>query len=404
MQNQTPESPDFLDQRGDVRRLNRVPLIITGVLVLLILIAITYTYQMRLAEIQARAAQTESTPSAATPSDVFREAPDGGFIPAKQVEPAAPPPVVPVTDAPDPDALMRERLRQEQERIITARTAAALQAAKAPTTITHKEVVSKTPPLASEPTVTTTSSNSLYAEALQRHLAEYGERDINRSSEKAAWLQDRAQESGVAHYLKGGREAPLSPYELKAGSVIPAIMIGGINSDLPGQIIGQVRENVYDTASGRYILIPQGAKLIGTYDNAITTGQERVLVAWTRIIYPDGSSVDLGKMPGADSAGYAGLHDKVDNHFWKAFGNALMMSVFSAGVQISQGGGGNNMYGLNTQQTIAAGLGQQLGQLGQELARRNAQIQPTIEIRPGMHFTVMVTTDVIISPWRGKNS
>ncbi len=93
---------------------------------------------------------------------------------------------------------------------------------------------------------------------------------------------------------------PISPYELKAGTVIPAIMVGGINSDLPGQILGQVRENVYDTATGRHILIPQGSKLVGTYDNAITTGQERVLVAWTRIIYPDSSSIDLGKMPGAE--------------------------------------------------------------------------------------------------------
>jgi len=90
-------------------------------------------------------------------------------------------------------------------------------------------------------------------------------------------------------------------------------MIGGVSSDLPGQILGQVSENVYDTATGRYILIPQGAKLVGTYDNAVTTGQERVLIAWTRIIYPDASSLDLGKMPGADEGGFAGFHDPVDS-------------------------------------------------------------------------------------------
>jgi type IV secretion system protein VirB10 len=126
-----------------------------------------------------------------------------------------------------------------------------------------------------------------------------------------------------------------------------------------------------------------------------------VLVAWTRIIYPDASSIDLGKMPGADQSGFAGFKDKVDNHFWQMFGSALLMSVFSAGVQISQGGGGSGDDGLSAQQTIAAGLGQQLGQLGQELARRNARIQPTLEIRPGYRFTVMVTKDMVVRrPWR----
>jgi type IV secretion system protein VirB10 len=227
-----------------------------------------------------------------------------------------------------------------------------------------------------------------------------GENDINRAAEKQAFLSGRAQQTRDANTLPGVREAPVSPYEIKAGTVIPAVMVGGASSDLPGQIIGQVTANIYDTATGRFILIPQGSKLIGTYDNAITTGQERMLVAWTRIIFPDASSVDLGKMPGTDSAGMAGFHDEVNTHFWKAFGNALMMSVFTAGVQLSQGGQGGSTNGLSAQQTITAGLGQQLGQLGQEMARRNVQVQPTLEIRPGYAFTVMVTKDIDIRPWR----
>jgi type IV secretion system protein TrbI len=181
-------------------------------------------------------------------------------------------------------------------------------------------------------------------------------------------------------------------------------MIGGINSDLPGQILGQVAENIFDSATGRYILIPQGARLVGTYDNGITTGQERVLVAWTRIIYPDASSVDLGKMPGTDQAGLAGMHDRVNTHFWKMFSSALMLSVLSAGVQISQGGQSPSANGLNAQQSIAAGLGQQFGQLGQELARRNAHIQPTLEIRPGYRFTISVTKDMSLRPWIPRQS
>jgi type IV secretion system protein VirB10 len=227
-----------------------------------------------------------------------------------------------------------------------------------------------------------------------------GEEDINRAEQKRAFLTDRAPQGVGANTLATGLEDPASPYEVKAGTVIPAIMIGGVNSDLPGQIMGQVSENVYDSATGRYILIPQGARLVGIYDNGVTTGQQRVLVAWTRIIFPDASSLDLGKMPGTDQSGFAGFADRVNNHFLKAFGNALLLSVFSAGVQISQGGGNNSGNGLNAQQSIAAGLGQQLGQLGQELAKRNARIQPTLEIRPGYRFTVMVTRDVVIRPWR----
>ena len=164
--NQTPDSPNSLESQG-VRRLNRVPLFITGGLVLAILIAITYSYRMRLAEIEKRAAQTESKPSAATPSEVFREAPDGGFIPAKQKTantPLAEPVQTPPTNEFDPDAML---LKQEEERIRKTRMAAALQAVSAPTTVSHKEVAAKP---ASERPSTKMQRNSPYRDALERHL------------------------------------------------------------------------------------------------------------------------------------------------------------------------------------------------------------------------------------------
>jgi type IV secretion system protein VirB10 len=244
---------------------------------------------------------------------------------------------------------------------------------------------------------------SLYtAEALRRRFAQGedgGEPDLNRAADKRAFLDGRTPEAAGAAYLPGGRAAPLSPYEIKAGTIIPATMIGGVNSDLPGQILGQVAENIYDSATGRFILIPQGSKLVGTYDNSVTTGQRRVLVAWSRIILPDSSSIDLGRMPGTDQSGLAGLHDRVNTHFWEMFSSALMLSVISAGVQISHGGDTASAGGLNAQQSIAAGLGQQFGQLGQELTRRNTRIQPTLEIRPGYRFTVSVTKDIALRPW-----
>ncbi|WGO96442.1 TrbI/VirB10 family protein (plasmid) [Pseudomonas viciae] len=220
--------------------------------------------------------------------------------------------------------------------------------------------------------------------------------DPNKQAAKASWLN--SQPSPTSNYLAATREAPLSRYEVKAGTIIPGVMVTGINSDLPGQIVGQVRQNVYDEVSRRRILIPQNARLIGTYDNGVTMGQERVLVAWTRIIYPDGSSVDLGRMPGADQAGYAGFADKVNNHLGKVFTNALLLSVFSAGIQLSQPQAQNGE-NTNDQQVVASSIGQQMGELGSEMARRGLNIAPTIEIRPGYNFNIMVTKDMILKPW-----
>lgn len=412
-------SPNFLNHRpgrGDgVRRLNRVPLMIAGVMLLLILAAVTYTYQMRLAEIRQRAVETELRPEPATASDMFKDAP-AGFIPPKQSQPVQTQPPHQTAEKvedkprePDPNALAWERYRQEEERRRQARDAALQQALAAQTSITRGATAQRPLQQASSdasPSMAGGQLTSMHASEMAhlRRLAASGgegeEKDLNRAAEKQAWLTNREPQPVSGNTLAASREAPLSPYEIKTGTVIPGVMVGGVNSDLPGQLIAQVRENVYDTATGRYILIPQGSKLIGTYDNAITTGQERVLVAWTRIIFPDASSIDLGKMPGTDSAGFAGFHDQVNTHFWKAFGNALMMSVFTAGVQLSQGGQTSSANGMTAQQTVAAGLGQQLGQLGQEMARRDVQIQPTLEIRPGYIFDVMVTKDMILKPWR----
>jgi type IV secretion system protein VirB10 len=421
MTRQTDNDVDFLNnrpRRGEgVRRLNRVPLLIAGLMLLLILGAVTYTYQMRLAEIRHKAAGSGTRPEPANIETLFEDAPDGGLIPARQtpgplkpqqkaapVEEARPDPVQPL----DPYADEWERYTKEREQLSALHNKQLRQAMGAPTRI--KDAVRQAPQGQAASTAADRSPSSLSGQIAALYAAGAGrqqfpanegtEEDVNRAAEKRAFLADRDPQTPGGNTLPSGREAPVSLYEIKAGTVIPAIMVGGISSDLPGQIIGQVRENVHDTATGRYVLIPQGAKLVGTYDNSVTTGQQRVLIAWTRIIYPDASSIDLGKMPGTDQSGLAGLKDRVNTHFWKAFGNALLLSVVSAGVQISQGGGNNSGNGLNAQQSIAAGLGQQLGQLGQELARRNSRIQPTLEIRPGYQFTVMVTKDVVIRPWK----
>jgi type IV secretion system protein VirB10 len=208
----------------------------------------------------------------------------------------------------------------------------------------------------------------------------------------------RAGVSG-AEYLEKSVSRPRSPYEVKAGSVIPTVLITGINSDLPGQVVAQVRENVYDTVSGNYLLIPQGSRLLAAYDSMVAWGQQRVLVCWNRLIRPDGSSITLDCMPGVDLAGYAGFNDEVDNHWWRIIGGAAVSSLLAATAQRSQG----NVTGYQPSfpQVWASGTASGINEAGQQLTAKNLQLQPTITVRPGFSVNVLVTKDVVIEPYHG---
>jgi type IV secretory pathway VirB10-like protein len=195
--------------------------------------------------------------------------------------------------------------------------------------------------------------------------------------------------------------APISAYELKAGDVINGRMISGLNSDGPGTIKAVVSQNVYDHATGMHILIPQGSTLVGVYDDAVAYGQNRVVVGWQRITYPapGSESLDLGRMPGSDQEGYAGFQDETDNHYFQIFTNAILLSLFSAGTQLSQPQASNGE-NYSPGQTVASSMGQQLGQLGQEFARRGLDIPPTNRIRNGYPFSIMITRDIAFPrPW-----
>ena len=193
-------------------------------------------------------------------------------------------------------------------------------------------------------------------------------------------------------------QAPRSPYELRAGAVLPATLISGINSDLPGQIMAQVAQDVYDTPTGKHLLIPQGSRLVGTYNNGVVYGQERVLVAWTRIVFPDGKALDIGSMPGTDGGGYAGFADQVNHHYVRLFASAILMSAVTAGVTYSQRqSDGGDSDRTDASSVLSEALGQQLGQATAQLLSKNLSIAPTIEIRPGYRFNVIVTKDLTFS-------
>jgi type IV secretion system protein VirB10 len=188
-------------------------------------------------------------------------------------------------------------------------------------------------------------------------------------------------------------EKPPTPYILRTGWVIPALLLSGMESELPGTIIAQVSQDVYDTPRGRYLLIPQGSRLVGEYANSIAYGQSRIFVAWERIIYPDGSALDIGAMPGVDAIGEAGFHDQVNNHYLRIFGSALLMSAITGGIAISQPNYNGNS-APNASSTLSSALGQQLGAATSTLLERNLSIPPTLTIRQGYAFNVVVVKDL----------
>ena len=223
-----------------------------------------------------------------------------------------------------------------------------------------------------------------------RELA--GGRDQPKYAQKANFIRHGADE-WPSGYLQGTRQGPLTRYELKAGTVIPAVMISGINSDLPGQILAQVAEDVYDTATGRYLVIPQGSKLVGTYDNEVAFAQKRALVVWTKIVYPDASELELEGMPGADLAGYAGFKDQVNRHVARRVGAALLLTVFNLGAELTRQAG-QTLRGFQTQSAVTAAVGQSVAELGREMVERESEVPNTLQIRPGYRFNVMVNKDI----------
>jgi type IV secretion system protein VirB10 len=193
---------------------------------------------------------------------------------------------------------------------------------------------------------------------------------------------------------------PTSPYQLMAGTLIPGLLLTGLNSDLPGQILGQVSQNVFDTVSGNHLLLPQGTKVVGQYDSRIVYGQERMLIVWTRLILPNGKSMSLEGMPGVDLSGAAGLTDQVNHHWGRLVTGVVLSSILGAGAQIAQGRT-YSTFDPDYGDLAAQGFAQNMNQVGQQITRKNLNIQPTIEIRPGHRFNVFVHKDMVLEPYSG---
>ncbi len=223
----------------------------------------------------------------------------------------------------------------------------------------------------------------------------------------AADVQPSNGQGGKRQFLAGARaddylasplRPPLSPWEVKAGTVIPAALITAINSDLPGEIIAQVTEPVYDHVTGRTVLIPQGARLIGQYDSQIAYGQERALIAWNRIVMPDGRSINIGSMSGADLTGAAGLKDQVDGHFWQLARGIALSTVFSVGAASAQDASARSSGDL-VLNSATSGVSLGAEQVGQQITQRDLNRQPTIRVRAGWPLRILVSKDLILAPY-----
>ena len=277
----------------------------------------------------------------------------------------APAPGMPMP-GPSPE---KQRLAQEMEAARTSHLFA--------TTNTPPPNVAASPSSASAQTAPAPASTSTDLASQDHKLA-----FLNGNIDRRTTSPDRVQ-------------PPASPYVLQAGAVIPASLITGLRSDLPGQVTAQVTEDVYDSPTGKILLIPQGSRLVGQYDAQIAFGQSRALLVWNRLIMPNGKSIVLERQPGADTEGYAGLEDEVDNHWGMLFKAAILSTILSVGAEAGTSDSENNLA-----QAIRQGASQSFNQVGQQVVGRSLNIQPTITIRPGFPVRVLVTHDLVLKPYR----
>ncbi|MBI1209735.1 MAG: conjugal transfer protein TrbI [Azospirillum sp.] len=290
--------------------------------------------------------------------------------------------VAPAPSAEDQAALAERQRRAEQER--QARESGVFfRIASRPTAVAASEAT----PAGAVPV----AANAFAP--LRDRLALDPEHDPNNQQRKLDFLH---QSGEASIYNPHALQRPASPYQVMAGSVIAASLVTGLNSDLPGLAVAQVTENVYDSATGRFLLIPQGTRLIGSYDSVVAFGQSRALLVWQRLVMPDGSSVQIDNLPASDAAGYGGLEDEVDYHTWRLLKGVVLSTLLGVGTEVSLGSNESDLV-----RAIRRSTQQNASEAGQRLTQRNLDIQPTITVRPGWPLRVIVHKDLVLNPYRG---
>ena len=378
-----------------VRRVNNVPLLI-GFLLVAAFVAIVFLVVLPSNDNAAKKENKTRIVSSETDAAAINAGAPSGFVPARSAStPPAPAPTpeqvayrLPAAPQPTPD----DRLASLKE-ALSFRTRSV--------NVEHPIVYQATPAPAPQPVSAPMPEN--YNGLLQRARAV---REGNGTSEEKKEATALGNALATANYGADNPDRWYSPnqvenpvrYQLRAGFVIPAVLLSGVNSEVPGTIIAQVAQDVYDSATGSDLLIPQGARLIGSYSSNVQYGQSRLFVVWQRIIFPDGRALDIGAEPGTDSAGFAGFKDRVDSHWARIFGSAVLMSAISAGIAYSQDRNqinGNNFAPPRFSDELSQAVGQQFGQAAAKLIEKNLDIAPTLKIRPGYRFSVLLIKDFV---------
>jgi type IV secretory pathway VirB10-like protein len=412
------------DDQQSMRRLNRLPIIVAIVIIVLFFGVVIIGLSWRgLSLNRGNELDTGTTAPATSFGDQLKRGVSDGIIgEPDQREVFQPTPVVierervrePVVERQEvtrterrtqlePEAEWRARLKREQDEQILREAQrqrmASMQARATALDSPLKVDVSEVQRSSSETAIDarqplnsmTNSASDLYSAAMKSGLLGQNV-DQNGQTSKEDFFNQDIKDLG---YLANQVVPQLSLYELKRGSVIPATMITGLNSDLPGRISAQVSQNVYDSATGYRLLIPQGAKLFGRYDSRVSFGQERVLVVWTDLIFPNGSTLQIGGMAGTDAEGYGGFKDKVDRHIWRTFGSAALVAIIGTGIDMSMPESST----LATQDTASdaarRNFAESFGRVAEQSISKNLNVQPTVRIRPGYKFNVLVDQDIV---------
>ncbi|QPC96018.1 IncP-type conjugal transfer protein TrbI (plasmid) [Mesorhizobium sp. INR15] len=417
------------DVAPKIRRLNRLPVIVAIVLAILFFAVIIYGLSTR--GLNLRGNDGIGSSSGSSPArdfaDQLKRGIGNGVIDAP-IEPSvfrpspapvtATPPANPFKPAPsgatqaqapepalEPEAVWRARLQREQEeqylrerhRQRLARLQANDAAYDSPIATSIGDHGTKEAgqgaAAGSDGANSPRSAADLYAAAMRAGLGGQTGVDANGQGAKTDFFNRDLKDLG---YLPNQVVPQMSPYELKRGAVIPATLITGVNSDLPGRISAQVSQNVYDSATGHRLLIPQGAKLFGRYDSKVTFGQRRVLVVWTDIIFPDGATLQIDGMAGTDAEGYGGFKDRVNNHYLRIFGSAILVAAIGAGVDMAIPEDRNTLGSENSAENAARrSFAETFGRVAERTISKNIDVQPTLEIRPGYKFNILVDQDIV---------
>lgn len=395
-ENNGPEPPQPAGKPYSVRRVNNVPLVI-GFCLVAAFVAIVFLVVLPSNDSGRKETKAKIVSAAGEAANINASAPIG-FVPAR----STPTPSAPVP-TPEPIAYRFPSVPQPtpDDRLATLKEALSFRTRSM--NIEHPVAYQAAPAPVATPEAVATPAPENYGALLQRA----------RALQQGGTPEEKKEGTGLGNALASANYGADNPdrwhspnqvenpvrYQLRAGFVIPGVLLSGINSEVPGTIIAQVAQDVYDNATGSDLLIPQGARLIGSYSSNVQYGQSRLFVAWQRIVFPDGRALDIGAEPGTDSAGYAGFKDRVDSHWAQIFGSAVLMSAISAGISYSQDryqqGNGNYYAPPSFSDELSQAVGQQFGQAAAKLLEKNLDIAPTLKIRPGYRFSILLIKDFV---------